>query len=108
MWGKCCQGKGRVRHGKGQLLDGMVAMLHVLLGSRDRRMVGPYSCRLKLRAGFEVGRVLGMAEAMDGQYEPLENPTSVLGHQIQPRVGCQRETGAVCRKNRRTGWKACV
>lgn len=49
-------------------------------------MVGPYSCRLKLRAGFEVGHILGMAEAIDGPPVPLETPTSVLEHRIQPRV----------------------
>lgn len=94
-------GKGRVRHRKGQLLVGLVAMLHVLLWSSGRKMVGPYNCRLKLRAGFEVGHVLGMAEAIDGQSVPLESPTSVLEHHIQPRVVVQqmlKQTGAVCRK----------
>ena len=94
-------GKGRVRHKKGQLLVGLVAMLHVLLWSRGRKMVGPYNCRLKLRAGLEVGHVLGMAEAIDGQSVPLESPTSILEHRIQPRVVVQqrlKQTGAVCRK----------
>ena len=85
-WASTCLGKGRVRHGKGQLLIGMMAMLHVLLGSGGRRMVGPYSCKLKLTVGFEVGHVLGMAEAADGRPVPLEKPTGVLGHCIQPRV----------------------
>lgn len=91
MWGKwasCCQGKGRVRHRKGQLLVAMVAMLCVLLGSRRRRVVGPYCCRLKLRAGLEVGHVLGMAEAMDGHYAPVSWGTaSSLGGFARERLG---------------------